>query len=75
MFSFSFLFLGQISFYLVLFICSAVLLYKMNLISCIQTDDEKAMLKVSVSDIKHFLQWKGASVVKKVWLTQTHTHL
>uniref|UniRef100_A0A671KW72 snRNA-activating protein complex subunit 4-like n=1 Tax=Sinocyclocheilus anshuiensis TaxID=1608454 RepID=A0A671KW72_9TELE len=26
-----------------------------------QTDDEKAMLKVSVSDIKHFLQWKGAS--------------
>uniref|UniRef100_A0A671R4D5 snRNA-activating protein complex subunit 4-like n=1 Tax=Sinocyclocheilus anshuiensis TaxID=1608454 RepID=A0A671R4D5_9TELE len=26
-----------------------------------QTDDEKAMLKVSLSDIKHFLQWKGAS--------------
>uniref|UniRef100_A0A672MMS7 snRNA-activating protein complex subunit 4-like n=1 Tax=Sinocyclocheilus grahami TaxID=75366 RepID=A0A672MMS7_SINGR len=26
-----------------------------------QTDDEKVMLKVSVSDIKHFLQWKGAS--------------
>uniref|UniRef100_A0A8C2JMW9 Small nuclear RNA activating complex, polypeptide 4 n=1 Tax=Cyprinus carpio TaxID=7962 RepID=A0A8C2JMW9_CYPCA len=26
-----------------------------------QTDNEKAMLKVSLSDIKHFLQWKGAS--------------
>uniref|UniRef100_A0A672MTJ4 snRNA-activating protein complex subunit 4-like n=1 Tax=Sinocyclocheilus grahami TaxID=75366 RepID=A0A672MTJ4_SINGR len=26
-----------------------------------QTDDEKAMLKVSLSDIKLFLQWKGAS--------------
>ncbi|XP_016356501.1 snRNA-activating protein complex subunit 4-like [Sinocyclocheilus anshuiensis] len=34
-----------------------------------QTDDEKAMLKVSVSDIKHFLQWKGASVVKKEKMT------
>ncbi|XP_026067901.1 snRNA-activating protein complex subunit 4 isoform X2 [Carassius auratus] len=30
-----------------------------------QTEDEKAMLKVSMSDIKHFLQWKGASVAKK----------
>ncbi len=40
-----------------------------------QTDDEKAMLQVSVSDIKQFLQWKEASVDKKVWLTQTHTHL
>uniref|UniRef100_A0A673M5C5 snRNA-activating protein complex subunit 4-like n=1 Tax=Sinocyclocheilus rhinocerous TaxID=307959 RepID=A0A673M5C5_9TELE len=30
-----------------------------------QTDDEKAMLKVSVSDIKHFLQWKGASVKRR----------
>ncbi len=36
-----------------------------------QTDDEKAMLQVSVSDIKQFLQWKEASVDKKVWLTQT----
>ncbi|XP_016130841.1 snRNA-activating protein complex subunit 4-like [Sinocyclocheilus grahami] len=34
-----------------------------------QTDDEKVMLKVSVSDIKHFLQWKGASVVKKEKMT------
>ncbi|KTG04514.1 hypothetical protein cypCar_00002239 [Cyprinus carpio] len=30
-----------------------------------QTDNEKAMLKVSLSDIKHFLQWKGASVINK----------
>ncbi|XP_050966732.1 LOW QUALITY PROTEIN: snRNA-activating protein complex subunit 4 [Labeo rohita] len=30
-----------------------------------QTDDEKAMLKVSMSDIKLFLQWKGASGIKK----------
>ncbi|XP_016428820.1 snRNA-activating protein complex subunit 4-like [Sinocyclocheilus rhinocerous] len=34
-----------------------------------QTDDEKAMLKVSLSDIKHFLQWKGASVIKKEKMT------
>ncbi|XP_043095729.1 snRNA-activating protein complex subunit 4 [Puntigrus tetrazona] len=34
-----------------------------------QTDDEKAMLKVSVSDIKQFLQWKGASAVKKEKMT------
>ncbi len=47
----------------------------MNFISCMQTDDEKAMLQVSVSDIKQFLQWKEASVDKKVWLTQMHTHL
>ncbi|XP_059405248.1 snRNA-activating protein complex subunit 4 [Carassius carassius] len=30
-----------------------------------QTEDEKAMLKLSMSDIKHFLQWKGASVKMK----------
>ncbi|XP_073697293.1 snRNA-activating protein complex subunit 4 [Garra rufa] len=30
-----------------------------------QSDDEKAMLKVSFSDIKHFLQWKGPPVIKK----------
>ncbi|KAK2911714.1 hypothetical protein Q8A67_003847 [Cirrhinus molitorella] len=30
-----------------------------------QTDDEKAMLKVSLSEMKLFLQWKGASVIKK----------
>ncbi|KAI2664414.1 snRNA-activating protein complex subunit 4 [Labeo rohita] len=37
-----------------------------------QTDDEKAMLKVSMSDIKLFLQWKGASGIKKVrkWQVQ-----
>ncbi|XP_016093799.1 snRNA-activating protein complex subunit 4-like isoform X2 [Sinocyclocheilus grahami] len=34
-----------------------------------QTDDEKAMLKVSLSDIKLFLQWKGASVIKKEKMT------
>ncbi|RXN21196.1 snRNA-activating complex subunit 4 [Labeo rohita] len=32
-----------------------------------QTDDEKAMLKVSMSDIKLFLQWKGASGIKKAF--------
>uniref|UniRef100_A0A8C1ZFL8 Small nuclear RNA activating complex, polypeptide 4 n=1 Tax=Cyprinus carpio TaxID=7962 RepID=A0A8C1ZFL8_CYPCA len=36
-----------------------------------QTEDEKAMLKVSVSDIKHFLQWKGTSVVKKEKMTSS----
>lgn len=44
----------------------------MHFISCMQTEDEKAMLKVSMSDIKHFLQWKGASVAKKVWLTNAY---
>lgn len=41
----------------------------MNFVSCMQTDDEKAMIKVAESDIRHFVQCKGTSVIK-VWLTE-----